>query len=1244
MEFAKYLPGRMMIVSMIVMFLIVPFIPSGNAGHEWEKSELGALKYDHKYPFVVLEKGVILYSSKEDGGNHFDIWRMDVDGTNHRQLTDNDIDEFQATSDENGERIVFSTTADIFVMDFDGSDQEILIESIFTLKDASISSDGDRVVFSSNMDNDTDKNWGDYGYFESIPLDIWSCEIDGDDQEQLTDHNWKECLPAFSPDGKKIVFVAEESSGDEDIHLMDHDGSDWERLITWQNVDETYPSFSSDGRYIIFSDGSQTDKYAVMYDTVTKDHEYIKAETIDEDGNEISENIKGRNFRFYPPTENLDEIKVIYLSTDGAFYPKLSIWTAEKTKIYYTVDIGPIKREKGSYDSESLEGVSVGFTLYDVYYNNLTDENGYADFVLPIGKLTSTTINATIGDEWMTWTAYNNPPKFSDDLVEIGPLRLRTEKSDYWGEPLEGVAVGFEYGGAVYENMTDEEGYAYFRIVRDGRRVDSLPSGTMLSATWNGETHEWEDGEDEPTFLRFMISLGPIKRKTDESGYYGESLKGASVSFVYRSLKYENLTDDEGYAHFGPFTEDELPVGTAINVTYGGEWIAWEQGDSIPNFARYTVRIGPVKRRTDDYYYSGEPLKGAEVSFVYNGKEYKNITDGEGYAYFTLDLKELSKGTEINAVKNGQTVSWGQGDPNIPMFEESSSSWSVDSIMDDYGYYCGLAFVGGIILLSVIANAVKSSKERKKKREQSRITQMATAQKTFDRGREAAKKGNDHFNRKDYSRALAEYRTAQQNLEQSLSAARREKDEKLVMSIEGMLSSVRDNTVSVEMALDNKKVQDGYEAAEKEFQTAMRLLKDEKIFEARRNLMQISRDLEGLVTVARSRNFIQAIKNLTAFQVRVRENINLADMKMSQGIENVSFGGRPEVGVGGAMAMDVSISGTTRYEGGYVVETLTMKNNQLFDVKSVELRASFDRNVLRISHTHPTLPSSDTSVSIGTIPKGVEKKVDIFFDPLVSTSTHLDISLIYVDSSGKYGTSSLGRTDIEIRSPDFTGDRNMNIAALRDLIITEARYQDSKVYGIDPKVPLKDVLTLAKEGINETNFTKVRDTQSNDMSSSWFYASSGGGWDRIIIRASVINSTRALEIFAACSKREHLTTILAEISQRVTVKLAERWRQLQPVTQVNVEIKDSIIQRSNLDFGGMAGGAPGSVSISDSVVTRSKVSGGKDEQTGAYRNLLIMVLQDGVIDEEEERMLAEQRGKLGISMEQHYRLLSSLNR
>ena len=97
-----------------------------------------------------------------------------------------------------------------------------------------------------------------------------------------------------------------------------------------------------------------------------------------------------------------------------------------------------------------------------------------------------------------------------------------------------------------------------------------------------------------------------------------------------------------------------------------------------------------------------------------------------------------------------------------------------------------------------------------------------------------------------------------------------------------------------------------------------------------------------------------------------------------------------------------------------------------------------------------------------------------------------------------------------------------------------------------------------------------------------------------------------------------------------------------------MEIKDSIIQRSNLDFSGMAGNVPGNINISDSVLTRSTVGapGGSGAETnlGAYRNLLIMVLQDGIIDANEEQMLAKQRNKMGISIEQHYELLSGLNR
>jgi len=1228
--------------------LILVFFPSIEGGYVWEEEELGALKYDHKYPFVVLKKNVILYSSKEDGGDHFDIWRMALDGSDHLQLTDNDIDEIKPTSDDDGMKIVFTGEKDIFIMDFDGSDHSNIIQDVgdgFTLMDATISANGNWVSFSSNMDNDTDKNWGDYNYFTSIPMDIWKCETDGDNADQLTDQNWDEYSPAFSPDVGQIVFVAEESAGDEDIHLMDSDGGNWERLVTWQSKDDSYPSYSSNGRFVIYSEGSDSDKFATMYDIEAGVSYYISAETIDEDGDKVVEKIKGRYFRFYPPTDNVDELKVIYSASSGTYSPKLSIWTSEKAKISYTVNIGPIEREAGNYRSEPIEGVSVKFTYGEVEYENLTDENGWASFILPVGKLSYVEINATVGDEWVTWISNNYPPEFSSDLVQIGPIKLHTEKTEYWGLPLQGVLVSFAYKGITYENTTDEEGNAHFRLVIDGERVDLLPSGTIINATWDGETQTWEDGEDEAEFHRYMIGLGPIVLKTDSSGYSGKPVQGAKIGFSFEGDDYENITDEDGYAKFGPFTMDELPSGTLINVTYGEEWIGWEQGDyNIPNFASYSVSIGPINRLTDEWDYSGTAVKGAMVSFEYKGKRYENITDLDGKAHFTLDVKKLPTGIEFKAKKGGDTISWEQDDP-LPKFsyESTTSDW--------FQEYIGVFIVGCIFFVAIIARIIQRVAVKKKGRvgvrDKGRQNREVMSEKAFDTGKSSAAKGNDLFKRKMYPQALDQYRIAQQYFEQALQLARIEKDEALKNSIEGMLRTIRDNAVSAEMAMDEKIVQDGYQSAEKNFNAALKLLRSDNIFEARRDLMEISRELERLSTVAKSRNFTQAMKKITTFQVRVRENINVADLKMSEGIDSVSFSGG-SIEAGSVMSMDVTLSSSTVYEGGYVVEELTLVNNLLFDVTSAELKVSLDSNVLHLSHTYPTYPTSETSVSMGVIAKGVGKKVKLFFDPLVSTSTYLDISLIYVDSSGKYRTSPLGRRNIEIRPPEIIGDRNINIATLKDIIISQAKFQDSRVYGIDPKVPLKDVLSLAKEGMHETNFSKVRDTNSHDMASSWFYAVSGDGRDKIIIRASVINSSRVLEIFAACSKKEHLTTVLADISQRVTAKLSKRWRQLQPVTQVNVEIKDSIIQRSNLDFSGMAGNVPGNINISDSVLTRSTVGapGGSGAETnlGAYRNLLIMVLQDGIIDANEEQMLAKQRNKMGISIEQHYELLSGLNR
>ena len=313
---------------------------AADAGEVWREEEIGGLKYDHTYPFVVAKKSSILYCSKEDGGSHYDIWRMNPDGTGHVQLTDNDFDEYMPTSDENGARIVYTGEAEgirtAYVMNFNGGSHERLIDTTFSVKDASISADGARVVFSSKMDNDTTKNWGDYGYTASIPYDIWKCDIDGSSQEQLTDHNWHETNPVFSPDGNRIVFVVEENDDDYDIHIMNEDGTGWDRqFINGNDVDETYPSFSPDGRYLLYNYRSSSTTYnahARVYDLDTGDRSYLTADTVDEYGDEVNERIEGRYIRFCPPFEGMDNVKVIY-SSKGDYGEYLRIRTSVKDKI-----------------------------------------------------------------------------------------------------------------------------------------------------------------------------------------------------------------------------------------------------------------------------------------------------------------------------------------------------------------------------------------------------------------------------------------------------------------------------------------------------------------------------------------------------------------------------------------------------------------------------------------------------------------------------------------------------------------------------------------------------------------------------------------------------------------------------------------------------------------------------------------------------------------------------------------------
>ena len=108
------------------------------------------------------------------------------------------------------------------------------------------SPDGRYVIFTSNRD-DNDQ--------------IYVMEADGSDPRRLTRHEAYDAEPAWSPDGRRIAFMSDRD-GHADIYVMGADGSDPRRL-TRDDAYDSQPAWSPDGRHIAFT--SDRDDYFDVY-------------------------------------------------------------------------------------------------------------------------------------------------------------------------------------------------------------------------------------------------------------------------------------------------------------------------------------------------------------------------------------------------------------------------------------------------------------------------------------------------------------------------------------------------------------------------------------------------------------------------------------------------------------------------------------------------------------------------------------------------------------------------------------------------------------------------------------------------------------------------------------------------------------------------------------------------------------------------------------------------------------------
>ncbi len=235
-------------------------------------------------PLVVARSlPAIAYMSKTEDGP-WQIWVMDIDGANRRQITNGPGDNTSPIWSPDGSKIAFVSQRDgnkeIYVMNSDGTEQRNLSNHPADDWTPAWSPDGTHIAFASRRDG----NW-----------ELYTMKADGSEQTRLTDNPASDLSPVWSPDANEILFsskrdgnweiyvmpaeggeplnlsnnpatdlsavwspdgqlIAFETTrdGDAEVYLMDRNGDNVVNLTNDHTADDHWPCWSPDGHKIVF--------------------------------------------------------------------------------------------------------------------------------------------------------------------------------------------------------------------------------------------------------------------------------------------------------------------------------------------------------------------------------------------------------------------------------------------------------------------------------------------------------------------------------------------------------------------------------------------------------------------------------------------------------------------------------------------------------------------------------------------------------------------------------------------------------------------------------------------------------------------------------------------------------------------------------------------------------------------------------------------------------------------------------
>jgi Tol biopolymer transport system component len=247
------------LVLIVLLLLTVPAPPSA-AGADYLIAFTSAVNID----FLDIERG--------------GIFVMRPDGSGVRQLTSfqtlnydfaphglNLPDDHPAFSPD-GTKIAFTSNRedpnnwDIYTMDVNGTNLTRLTATIGLDTEPVFSPDGTHIAFVSERSGN---------------LDIWVMEVNGSNPVQITTNSLEDIEPAYSPDGSLIAFGRVQSEHEKDVFVMNSDGTNEQQLTFEPGEDHDATFGPTGGQLVITSEKDGTNPFGDVFKIRLSDGAYL---------------------------------------------------------------------------------------------------------------------------------------------------------------------------------------------------------------------------------------------------------------------------------------------------------------------------------------------------------------------------------------------------------------------------------------------------------------------------------------------------------------------------------------------------------------------------------------------------------------------------------------------------------------------------------------------------------------------------------------------------------------------------------------------------------------------------------------------------------------------------------------------------------------------------------------------------------------------------------------------------------